>query len=202
VVFSGTLPAGGSASLPLVLPALAGIEGSFFYLQGAVRLEGKTGLSNALPFRIEAAPPAGARHPIAIAATPDGTRAFVAHEEDGSISVIDAVNDVKLLDLPVGDEPADVAVDPDGRHVLRDRLGLALPQRAWMRRARRSRRSCQCRWVAGAWPSTSAPRRRSSTSPTCATTTLLVFSEDTPGHFTAQAPIVLQERASGAGRWR
>ncbi|HEX5008964.1 MAG TPA: hypothetical protein VFY71_01090 [Planctomycetota bacterium] len=118
VIFSGTLPGGGSVSLPLAIPALTEADGVFFYLQGAVKLAGKTGLSNALPFRIGLQPPAGARHPVALAASPDGARAFVAHEEDGSVSVIDAAADQLLLDLPVGDEPVDVAVDPQGRHAF------------------------------------------------------------------------------------
>jgi len=118
IVFSGVLPAGGSFALPLTLPPLPEADGVFFYLQGAVKLAGKTGLSNALPFRIGLAPPQGPRNPVAIAATPDGTRAYVAHEEDGSLSVIDAQADALLLDMPVGEEPIDVAVDPEGRHAF------------------------------------------------------------------------------------
>src|SRR5262245_9532630 len=108
VIFSGTLPAGGSVSLPLAIPALTEADGVFFYLQGAVKLAGKTGLSNALPFRIGLEPPAGARHPVALPARPDGARAFLAHQEDGPGSGIDAAADQPLLPLPGGGEAVGV----------------------------------------------------------------------------------------------
>jgi YVTN family beta-propeller protein len=189
--FSGTLPAGGSLSLPLALPPMPGLTDVFFYVQGAVKLAGKTGLSNALPFRIAEAPPAGARHPLAVAATPDGTRAFVVHEEDGSLSVIDAVHDVKLLDLPVGEEPGDVAVDPEGRHVFVVNAGspfLSVLDAASSSVVAQLPVPLGCQLVAfdfaAATPRLYVTNLRDDV--------VLVFEETAPGHFTALPPLELE----------
>jgi Cytochrome c len=189
VIFSGTLPGGGSVSLPLAIPALPAAEDVVFYLQGAVKEAGKTGLSNALPFRIGLSPPTGTRHPIAVAASPDGARAFVAHE-DGSVSVLDAQADALLLDLPVGEAPLDVAVDPEGRHAFVVNSGspfltvlhvdsssvvaqLPVP------------RGCQ----RVAFDFSAVPPRVYVTN--VRDDAVLVFGEDAPGHFSALAPLPL-----------
>ena len=54
--------------------------------------------------------------PRGIAATPDGTRLFVANEESGSVSVIEAatLTEVTRIALPGDAEPYDVAITPDG----------------------------------------------------------------------------------------
>jgi len=120
----GVLDAGGEGERIFSVPA--GIpEGQTFYTQVLVRAGAERALSNAVPFKIVDAAPSGRRASRAVAATPDGSRAYVAHLEDGSVSVIDAVNDVKLTELPITPSAADVPhraldirIDPEGRHAF------------------------------------------------------------------------------------
>src|SRR5262249_11946993 len=58
-------------------------------------------LALALPTMSGGAVPSEARETVTVAVTPDGTKAYVGNNEDGSVSVIDAVNDLKLAELPV-----------------------------------------------------------------------------------------------------
>ena len=94
------------------------------FFQAAVLQSGDRGLSGSVALRIGTEPPAGPRQPEAVAVSPDGTRAWVVHEEDASISVIDSVNDVLLYDMPIGTPaesvglPIEAAIDPDGRHLF------------------------------------------------------------------------------------
>ena len=113
-IFTTTLPI--SAQAPL---------GAIFYVQAISKLNGKALFSNAVAYRVQEAPPAGARKTQSMAVTPDGTLAYVADNLDGVVSVVDAVNDTKLTDLPVtvgaGDvpyRPVRIAVDPEGRHAF------------------------------------------------------------------------------------
>lgn len=119
---SGTLDAAGvaRASIPI-----SGAPQEIRYAQ--VRVDAPDGIlfSNAVPVRLVAAVPSGPRETLTVAVTPDGTKAYVGNVEDGSVSVVDAINDVKLAELPVtvpaGDlpyRPIDVAVDPVGRHLF------------------------------------------------------------------------------------
>src|SRR5690606_21349301 len=50
--------------------------------------------------------------PAALVFTPDGERAFVANRDAGTVSVIDAVERVKLRDFPLGPRPVDLAYSP------------------------------------------------------------------------------------------
>src|SRR5258708_6750122 len=61
--------------------------------------------------------------PVAVAITPDGTRAYVVNEGDSTISVIDTVTNT-VVGSPIGVSiprgslfQADLAVTPDGGHV-------------------------------------------------------------------------------------
>lgn len=119
---SGALNAGGTASAQILVPS---VPGSVFYVQASVRKSGVTRLTNAVPFRVQATPPAGARAPRALAVAAGGGKAYVAHQLDGTLSVVDLVNGVKQADLPIGPaaraipyRPLDVAIDPDGRHAF------------------------------------------------------------------------------------
>jgi len=124
-VASGALDAGGGAHLGLVVPNQLGLVGLELYVQ-AVELGGPGGarLSNAVALRVEAAPPSGANTPLSIAASPDGTKLYVAHE-NGSLSVLDPATGTLVRRLPVGPDAEDLpfhAVDvvfgPDGRHAF------------------------------------------------------------------------------------
>ena len=121
----GTLDATGSGQVTLPLPNQPGLIGVILYIQALVLTPGSPRFSNALPIRGQQGQPAGGRASRAIAVTPDGAKAFVAHQLDGAVSVIDAVNEVKLTELPVGPaaraiphRPLDIAVDPEGRHAF------------------------------------------------------------------------------------
>ncbi len=124
-VGSGLVPAGGSVAVPVALPANPSLAGKIVYVQAAVATLAGIRLSGSLALRFETVAPSGARVPSSIAVTPDGTRAFVAHRDDGSVSVIDAAADALLLDVPCGPgarrlplNPVHVAIDPDGRHAF------------------------------------------------------------------------------------
>ncbi|MCD2339409.1 hypothetical protein LRH25_03540 [Ideonella azotifigens] len=123
-VAAGSIPAGGSFSATLSIPANAA-PGSIVYAQALSQLGGQSLLSNGLAYRVQAAPPSGARKTSAIAVTPDGTRAYVADKLSGVITVLNAVNDTKLADLPITSavgttphRPIRIAVDPEGRHAF------------------------------------------------------------------------------------
>ncbi len=118
VLLSGAMPGTGQLDLPIVMPTLPGADGVLFYLQGAVKLGPDTGLSNGLTFRIEETAPAGPRRSVGVAVTPDGTKAYVTQELDDALTILDAVSDTVLGNIPVGSGPIDVAIDPDGRHAF------------------------------------------------------------------------------------
>jgi YVTN family beta-propeller protein len=119
---NGTLDATGTGSKTL---SLSGEPNAIWYAQGEVTSPDGSRLSNAVPVRVVGALPSGPRETLTVAVTPNGTKAYVGNEVDGSVSVVDAVNDVKLAELPITIpaedlpyRPIDIAVDPDGRHAF------------------------------------------------------------------------------------
>ena len=52
--------------------------------------------------------------PIGVAVSPDGTRAYVTNDGDGTVSVIDTSTNTVIDTIPVGSNPRGVAVSPDG----------------------------------------------------------------------------------------
>jgi len=123
-VARGTLDATGTFSVTFAIPNDPTLVGSVFYFQAASKLGVVKDSSNALAIRIGAGAPAGARHPSAIAATADGARVYVAHEKDGTVTILDPVTNTIRRELPISAIPTnmerapDVGVDPDGRHVF------------------------------------------------------------------------------------
>ena len=123
-VASGVLDAGGLASLAAMVPPDPSLDGALVHLQAGA-LEGLAiGLSGGASLRVGVLAPSGVRNPESVAVTPDGTRALVAHQEDGSVSAVDLVTGTLLRDIPVGPMPAgqglpvSIAIDPDGRHAF------------------------------------------------------------------------------------
>jgi DNA-binding beta-propeller fold protein YncE len=120
---AGTLSALGEATVVVAHPADAEFEGQLRYFQARGKDGLDRGLSNSIAVRFSD-PPSGPRQPEAIAVSADGTTAFVAHEEDGTVSVIDAINDTLLFDMPVTidppsiGQPLDLHIDPEGRHAF------------------------------------------------------------------------------------
>jgi YVTN family beta-propeller protein len=55
--------------------------------------------------------------PRDVAITPDGSRAYVANQFDGTVSVIDTATNTVTATIPVGDYPFGVAVSPNGSRV-------------------------------------------------------------------------------------
>jgi len=53
-------------------------------------------------------------HPVAVAVTPDGSRAYVANSSSGNVSVI--ATDSVVATVGVGSFPVAVAITPDGTH--------------------------------------------------------------------------------------
>ena len=118
----GRLGADGTGAVSFPVPDADPPPGTVLYQQALVLAPAGNRLSNAVPIRIEATMPTGPRVSQALAVTPDGSKAYVAHQLDGSVSVIDAINDVKMAELPIGPSaraiphrPVDVGIDPDGR---------------------------------------------------------------------------------------
>lgn len=119
---TGTLSPSGTLSQTVPISSSAPV-GTTYYVQALTQSGGQTRLSNALAYRIETALPSGARETTAIAATPDGRRAYVGHKRGGIITVVDAVNNTRLAELPVTvgaqglpSRPIQIAIDPQGRH--------------------------------------------------------------------------------------
>ena len=52
--------------------------------------------------------------PIAIAITPDGTKAYVSNAQDNTVSVIDTASNTVVVTLTVGTFPTFIAITPDG----------------------------------------------------------------------------------------
>jgi len=67
------------------------------------------------PQRPEAFSASTTSSPIAL--SNDKLFVWAVNPDDDTVSVIDAVNDVEIFRLPVGDEPQSVAIDPDGEYV-------------------------------------------------------------------------------------
>lgn len=55
--------------------------------------------------------------PYGVAVSPDGTRVYVTGETNGVVSVVDAVNHVKLTDITVGSQPRGIVVNSAGTRV-------------------------------------------------------------------------------------
>jgi len=60
---------------------------------------------------------AGGTDPEGLAVSPDGKTVYVANEDAGAASIVDAASGRVLQELAVGIEPEGVAVSPDGRWV-------------------------------------------------------------------------------------
>lgn len=64
------------------------------------------------------------RAPLALVVTPDGAKAYVAHEREPILTVIDTASDRVLREIPFdgphgrSEEPLALAIDPEGRHVF------------------------------------------------------------------------------------
>ncbi len=198
IVLSGTVPAGGSVVLPLPIPNAPEAAGVVVHLQGAVTSPGTAALTaGSVSLRLSDAAPSAPRRPVAVAVTPDGTRAFVAHRADASISVIDAVNDSVLHDVPVANDPRDVVVDDDGRHafvVCGDATSLAVLDAATGSLTQNLSVPRGCR--SAAWNASSSP-------PTLLVTNVrddvvLRWREEPPGTFTSLPSVPLRGRGPHA----
>lgn len=121
---NGTLSPTGEATILVPVPDSPTWDGRMLFFQAAATVGADKGVSQAIPVRPSSTSPSGARQPEAISVTPDGTRAYVLHEEDGTVSVLDAVTDTLLFDRPVGPVaesiglPLEMAIDPEGRHLF------------------------------------------------------------------------------------
>ena len=97
---AGTVPENGQFVTTLAVPDNAR-RGDVFHLQALTQQDGQTLWSRGLSYRVQVEPPSGQRKTVSLAVTPDGRRAFVADALSGVVTLVDAVNDQKLLDLPV-----------------------------------------------------------------------------------------------------
>lgn len=105
---------------------LSGEPGALWYAQA--RVDGEAAArryTNSVAARVVADEPSGPRESVRVVVTPDGTKAYAAHEIDGSVSVVDLVAGVKVNELPISAPAisipyiaADLAIDPEGRHLF------------------------------------------------------------------------------------
>jgi DNA-binding beta-propeller fold protein YncE/mono/diheme cytochrome c family protein len=118
------LDAAGHYSLTLKVPRDPALVGQMFYFEAVTKDGTVRSASNALALRIEATAPTGARHPVSLAVSPDGSRAFALNEADNTVSVLDPTVDAVLRVLPVSPRSPNlersprIAVDPEGRHAF------------------------------------------------------------------------------------
>lgn len=200
---AGRLSAAGTASLPVALPGGPALDGAVLYAQALVTAAGESRLTNAVPFRLQSAAAAGGRAPRSLAVTADGAKAYVAHQADGTVSVVDLIAGVKVADLPVGPaargvpyRPLDVAIDPEGRHafvVNAAAAALAVVDVASDSIAGQIPVPRGCRRIA--FDFAGGARRIYVTNEIV--NAVLVFDEATPGVFTALAPLPLQGAGPG-----
>ncbi|MEO0425673.1 MAG: hypothetical protein AAF184_25310, partial [Pseudomonadota bacterium] len=112
----------GTASLPV--PDTVE-DGDRLYLQ-ALELGAERRFSeNSVALRRQSAQPAGQRASRALAVSPDGARAYVVHQVDGTVTAVDAGADRVLAELPITvgarsipHRPVDVAISPDGEYAF------------------------------------------------------------------------------------
>ncbi len=124
VIGSGLLDTAGQATAWFSFPAQTPV-GSLRYLQAQTGEGATRRLSNAVTLQAVASPPSGARATHAMAVTPNGVKAYVVHENDGALSIIDAQTDQKIAERPLGPSarhlphrPVDVRLDPAGKRVF------------------------------------------------------------------------------------
>jgi YVTN family beta-propeller protein len=119
---NGVIGPGGTATAPV---AFAGTTDQFWYTQAMVIEQAGNRLSNSITARIVTTVPSGPRETLAVAVTPDGSRAYVGNPEDGAVSVVNLANGAKQAELAVTVtaeglpfRPIDLAIDPEGRHLF------------------------------------------------------------------------------------
>lgn len=123
-VGSAVLSPAGEATVEVRVPDVAERLDQLLFFQAAGRQAGAKGVSNSLSVRISTSPPAGPRKPGAVAVDRAGTIAWVAHELDGTLSVVDLVSGIRTDDLPVAVPDASpvrgiaLELDTDGRHLF------------------------------------------------------------------------------------
>jgi YVTN family beta-propeller protein len=103
-----------------------------FYDTHSLRLYVTNGASNSLSiFRADVDPPAllkevdlhtpdfnGTKNPVSITALADGTRAYVANEAEGTVTVINTLNNTVSKTIPVGTSPVSIASSPESTRVV------------------------------------------------------------------------------------
>ncbi|MEO0972582.1 MAG: beta-propeller fold lactonase family protein [Pseudomonadota bacterium] len=115
----------GAGVSEISLPPPTGLEeGDRLYVQ-ALSLASPRSLSNSVALRASAGLPSGQRASRALAVTPDGRRAYVVHQVDGTVTVVDSQADAVVAELPittgarsVPHRPVDVAISPDGAYAF------------------------------------------------------------------------------------
>jgi YVTN family beta-propeller protein len=63
--------------------------------------------------------------PLAVAVSPDGTRAYVANQNAHTVSVIDTATNKAVATIPAGSFPVGLAVTPDGTHLYVANFSIA-----------------------------------------------------------------------------
>lgn len=124
VISTARVPSSGVLTVNLNIPTTAP-QGVPNHVQVRQRVGTSWIYGNSVVYRVEPAAPSGPREPTAVAVTPDGRRAYVAHNDGGVVTVLDAQADRVIAELPVTvstdgmpHKPVNVAVDPEGRHAF------------------------------------------------------------------------------------
>lgn len=120
-VGQGTLSPSGKATA--VVPVTNDPVNTLIYFEARATLGADKGLSGSISTRVVAAPPSGPRRPEALAATPNGKKAYVVNQADGTLQTLNPVKDKLVDEMPIAAPvtsvglPMAAAVDPEGRHL-------------------------------------------------------------------------------------
>jgi DNA-binding beta-propeller fold protein YncE len=121
-VGQGTLSPSGTATA--VVPVTNDPVNTLIYFEARATLGALKGLSGSISTRVVAQAPSGPRRPEAVAATPDGKKAYVVNQADGTLQTLNPVKDKLVDEIPIAVPvtsvglPMAAAVDPEGRHVF------------------------------------------------------------------------------------
>ena len=123
-VGQGTLDPSGVATAVVPVANDPQLVNSLFYFEARATLGADKGLSGSISTRIVAAAPSGPRRPEALAATPDGKKAYVVNQADGTLQTVNPVQDKLVDEMPIAAPvtsvglPMSAAIDPEGRHLF------------------------------------------------------------------------------------
>jgi predicted alpha-1,2-mannosidase len=108
---------GGALLAPVVAPVRVTVSREHVVLAYAADYQGNTLTPIDPRTRSYGNPIAVDQNPIAVALSPDGSRAYVANNTSNDVSVVDTLTGRLIANVGVGNAPSGIAVSPDGTTV-------------------------------------------------------------------------------------